>query len=222
LTTAGFTPGTVLYTITPTVNGCPGDQITVLVKVNPTPEIFSSAMPPPICSGDSSGIVVFPNISGTSISWTVVENGVTGASDGSGSETTPGGGIPINQNLETTGNAQGTATYTIIPMNNGCAGRAITVVVRVNPTPKTDIKDGLVCIDATTGALIYGYEMNTGLSEANYDFQWYFGNNMNEVIATTSSYTATQPGMYTVSIMNSTTGCSDVFMIEVKASNPAT
>ncbi len=222
LTTAGSIAGTVTYTITSTVNGCTGNTVTATVTVNPTPEIFSDANPPAICSGDSSGITVNPNIVGTSISWTVVQNGVTGASDGSGSETTPGAGIPIGQILTTTGNAQGTVIYTITPINNGCAGDPKTVTVRVNPTPKINIPDGLICVDATTGALMYGYPMNTGLSEADYDFQWYFENNMNNVIAMTSSYTATKAGMYTVSIMNAVTGCTDVFMIEVKASNPAT
>ncbi|UOK41304.1 MULTISPECIES: PKD-like domain-containing protein [Flavobacterium] len=222
LTTAGSTPGTVIYTITPTANGCTGEPITVTVTVNPTPEIFSDANPPAICSGDSSGITVTPAFSGTSISWTVVQNGVKGAFDGSGSETSPGLGIAIDQILTTTGNVQGTVVYTITPMYNGCAGDPKTVTVLVNPTPKINIQEGSICIDATTGALIYGYTMDTGLSEADYSFQWYFENNMNNVIATTSSYVATEAGTYTVSIMNSSTGCSDVFIIKVEASNPAT
>ncbi|WP_035678148.1 T9SS type B sorting domain-containing protein, partial [Flavobacterium limnosediminis] len=221
LTTVGMTQGTVVYTITPMVNGCVGQSIDVTITVNPTPELFSSSNPPPICSGLSSGIIVTPNIPGTTIEWTVVQSGVAGAFDGSGSEVTPGAGIPISQVLTTTGNTQGTATYTITPINNGCAGEKITVVVTVNPLPSIDIPDGIVCIDSVTGSLIYGYTMDTELSAADYDFQWYFGSDMSTVIATGSSYVATEAGLYTVSIMNAVTGCTEVFMINVTESNPA-
>ncbi|ESU22678.1 hypothetical protein FEDK69T_19360 [Flavobacterium enshiense DK69] len=222
LSTIGLTPGTVIYTITPTtVNGCIGTPVTVTVTVNPTPEVFGIGAPQDICSGDSSGINVMPTIQGTSIMWTVVESGVTGASDGSGTETTPGAGIPIDQNLETTGDTQGTVTYTVTPMYNGCSGEPKTIVILVNPKPKTTIDPGTVCLDSATGTLISGYTMDTGLSPASYTFQWYYGGDMNTVIATTSSYEATQAGQYTVVIMDSSTGCTDQFVINVDESNPA-
>lgn len=67
-------------------------------------------------------------MSGTNFSWTVVENGVTGASDGSGSS--------IAQALIATQNATGTATYTITPTSpEGCMGSSIDVVVNVNQCP---------------------------------------------------------------------------------------
>ncbi|ESU18459.1 hypothetical protein FCR2A7T_27460 [Flavobacterium cauense R2A-7] len=221
LSTVGLVQGTVTYTITPVVNGCSGDPVTVTVTVNPTPEVFSSSAPQFICSGVSPGITVFPNIPGTSITWTVVQTNVTGASDGSGSETTPGAGISINQVLTATGNIQGTVIYTIIPINNGCSGAPITVEVKVNPLPNPQIADGVICVDAITGSLIYGYEMDTQLSDTDYDFQWYFGSDLTTIIGTNSSYTATQAGQYTVSIMNMITGCTNVAIIDVTASNPA-
>ncbi|ESU28541.1 hypothetical protein FLJC2902T_19140 [Flavobacterium limnosediminis JC2902] len=221
LTTIGMVQGTVTYTITPMVNGCVGTSIDVTVTVNPIPELFTSGMPQPICSGEPSGILLTPFIPGTSIEWTVVQNGVSGASDGSASEATPGAGIPISQILTTTGNTQGTATYTVTPIYNGCTGTPIIIVVEVNPLPSIDIQDGIVCIDSVTGSLIYGYTMDTELSDADYDFQWYFGSDMTTVIATGSSYVATEAGLYTVSIRNAVTGCDEVFTINVTESNPA-
>jgi gliding motility-associated-like protein len=221
LSTVGLVQGTVTYTITPVVNGCSGDPITVSVTVNPTPEVFSSSAPQFICSGVSPGITVYPNIPGTSITWSVVQTGVSGASDGSGSETTPGSGIAINQVLTATGGVQGTVVYTIIPINNGCSGAPITVVVKVNPLPSIDIKDGVICVDAITGSLLYGYLMDTELNAADYTFEWYFGTDLTTIISTNSSYVATQAGQYTVEIMNAVTGCTDVFIIDVTASNPA-
>ncbi|ESU25270.1 hypothetical protein FEDK69T_00360 [Flavobacterium enshiense DK69] len=222
LSTIGLSSGTVIYTITPTANGCIGTPVTVTVTVNPTPEVFGIGAPQDICSGDLSGINVMPTFQGTSIMWTVVESGVTGASNGSGTETTPGAGIPISQPLETTGDAQGTATYTVTPIYNGCSGEPKTIVIVVNPKPKTTIDPGMVCIDSVTGTLISGYNMDTGLDPAAYTFQWYYGGDMNTVIATSSSYEATQAGQYTVAIMNSSTGCNDEFVINVDESNPAT
>jgi len=223
LTTVGLTQGTVTYTITPTVNGCPGSPITATVTVNPTPEVFSSTAPQFICSEEltGAGITIYPNIPGTTIEWTVVQSGVSGAADGSASETTPGAGIPINQVLTTTGTTVGTVTYTITPINNGCSGAPITVVVKVNPLPYANIEKGTVCIDAVTGDLVSGYPMETGLNEANYDFQWYFLPNTTDVIGTNSSYTATEAGQYKVKIMNAVTGCSKEFIIDVSESNPA-
>ncbi|UOK42304.1 MULTISPECIES: T9SS type B sorting domain-containing protein [Flavobacterium] len=221
LTTISLSQGTVVYTITPTVNGCTGTPVTVTVTVNPTPEVFGIGAPQEICSGDPSGIIVTPNISGTSISWTVVQNGVTGASDGSGTETTPGAGIPIDQTLTASGDTPGTVTYNVTPIYNGCSGQTVPVVIVVNPTPKINIPPGFVCTDNVTGALISGYIMDTGLSAASYSFQWFYNNDMNTVIATSSSYEATQAGVYTVSIMNSSTGCDAVFDINVEESNPA-
>ncbi|ESU28798.1 hypothetical protein FLJC2902T_13950 [Flavobacterium limnosediminis JC2902] len=221
LTTLGMAQGTVTYTVTPVVNGCTGQSIDVTVTVNPIPELFTSGNPQPICSGEPSGILLTPFIPGTSIEWTVVQNGVSGASDGSASETTPGAGIPISQILTTTGNTQGTAIYTVTPVFNGCSGTPVTIVIEVNPLPSISIPDGVVCIDSITGALIFGYEMNTGLSDTDYDFQWYYGSDMTTIISTASSYTATQDGLYTVSIMNSSTSCDEVFMINVNESNPA-
>jgi gliding motility-associated-like protein len=218
LTTVGLTPGSATYTITPTVNGCIGEPITVTITVNPTPEVFNPTAPQPICSGDLSGITVTPNIPGTTIFWTVAQNGVTGASDGSASVNTPDGGIEIAQVLTTTGNAQGTVTYTITPINNGCSGKEIIVVIVVNPMPSITILDGVICVDSVTGALIYGYEMDTHLDEADYDFQWYLNG---AIINTTSSYVAEEEGAYTVTIMNSDTGCTKTYTINVTESNPA-
>ncbi|CAM3565227.1 hypothetical protein FSS13T_06640 [Flavobacterium saliperosum S13] len=218
LSITGSTPRTAIYTITPVVNGCVGDPITVPVTVNPTPEVFGSPGTTVICSGANAEFSLTPNIPGTTFTWTVNQQGVSGAFDGSGN----GNPQTVSQQLQTTGNAIGTVTYTVTPSANGCNGTPITITFTVHPLPTADIPDGMVCIDAGTGSLIYGYPMNTGLSEATHDFQWYFGTDLTTVIGTGSSYTATQAGQYTVSIVSTITpGCSNVLIIDVVESNPA-
>ena len=98
----------------------------VIVTVNPTPFAVASPMTPTICSGDSTHITISSFTPGTTFAWTVVQNGVTGASAGSGSS--------ITQVL-TALSVQGNAIYSIIPTANGCAGPAVYDTVKVNPRP---------------------------------------------------------------------------------------
>ena len=131
--------GTVVYIITPTSpSGCQGLPIAVIVTVNPLS--FTSATPliQTISSGETATIVLSSNIPGTTFSWTVVANGVSGASSGSGSL--------ISQTLSTTTSAAGTVTYTIIPTSpTGCKGPPLIAVVTVgssssNILPPTHVR----------------------------------------------------------------------------------
>ncbi|MBS1756308.1 MAG: hypothetical protein JSU03_03435, partial [Bacteroidetes bacterium] len=78
-----------------------------------------------ICSNTAPSIALSSSLSGTTYSWTVVQSGVTGASNGSGN--------PIAQVLTATGTVAGTAAYTITPTANGCDGAVIPVTITVNP-----------------------------------------------------------------------------------------
>jgi PKD repeat protein len=130
--------GTATYTITPTANGCVGAPITVVVTVNPIPVATATPNSQTICSGQTTGIALTSNVGGTTYNWTVVQSGVSGASNGSGSN--------ISQTL--TGN--GTATYTITPTANSCVGTPIIVVVTVNPLPVITVSSNSpVCIGDT-------------------------------------------------------------------------
>jgi hypothetical protein len=78
-----------------------------------------------ICSGSATSITLISTFPGTSFNWTVVQAGVTGASNGSGNI--------ISQTL----NGAGTATYTVTPYEtvSGCLGTPVVVVVTVNQVP---------------------------------------------------------------------------------------
>ncbi len=92
-----------------------------------------------INSGTATSVALTSDISGTTFSWTVVQNGVTGATDGSGSN--------IAQTLTVTGLTTGTATYTVIPTSNGVTGSATIIIITVNvlkTTYNADVKSILV------------------------------------------------------------------------------
>ena len=212
LTTVSNTPGSVIYTITPAINGCLGAPISVTITVNPTPEVFGSSTST-ICSGETPNISLFPSIAATTFAWTVNANNVTGAQAGTG--------VVINDILTASPNL-GTATYTVIPTANGCTGKPLTLVITVNPAPAPQINDGIICVNQTTNLSYKNYTLNTNLSNALYDFEWYY----NGVIingAVSNTYEATQAGTYSVFATNTATGCKSILSSAVvTASFPGT
>ncbi|SNR47317.1 hypothetical protein, partial [Flavobacterium sp. ov086] len=116
--------GTINYTVTPTLNNCPGTPIIVTVTVNPLPTATATPAAPIICSGSSTNIALTSTPTGATFAWTVTMSGsVSGASAGSGTT--------IAQSLT----GVGTANYTVTPTINGCPGLPIIVTVTVNPLP---------------------------------------------------------------------------------------
>ncbi|WP_442788013.1 PKD-like domain-containing protein, partial [Flavobacterium suncheonense] len=216
LSTVSFVPGTVDYVITPFNGGCAGTPITVTVTVNPKPQVIGSSSYS-ICSGEFTTISLTSFVAGTTFSWTVVQNGVTGAFNDSSTG-------DITQQLHTTGSGVGTVVYTVIPTANGCAGAPFTVTVHVKPLPVSAMVPGTVCIDSVTGEVLSTHLLDTGLNTVDYDFTWYF----NGVVipgAMGSTYVASAPGDYSVDIINTNTGCtSDPAAVEntvtVVESNP--
>jgi gliding motility-associated-like protein len=217
LTTTGLSQGTVVYEVTPTLNGCVGTPQTITVTVNPVPELFGSATHPELCSGESTFISVSTFSATTVFNWVVEPFGVSGASAG----TATGSSILIEQALRTTGNAQGYVDYIITPVLTACAGTPITVRVYVNPLPVVSLTDGTICVNAA-GVPFQTYLLDSGLDNANYDFVWTFeGNTIPN--ATQATYSAGEVGTYTVVATNSTTNCvSNIARAVVTATNPAT
>ena len=204
--------GTAEYIITPTAQGCIGATASVVVNVNPTPEFFGTPTQLPICSGDSTTIVLTPSLSGTTFSWTVAQNGVSGASIGIGNT--------IFQLLETTANNAGTATYTVTPSLNTCPGSPIIIPVSVNPLPLPIINDGIICADAA-GIPLRTFTLDSGLNTIDYTFQWFF-NGVRQT-GTSNTLEALEAGNYSVIATNFLTGCiSTEVLATVTASVPAT
>ena len=204
--------GTATYTITPSAQGCIGASTSVIVNVNPTPEFFGTPTQLPICSGGTTSIVLTPSLSGTTFSWTVAQNGVSGASIGTGNT--------IFQILETTGNAVGSAIYTVTPALNSCSGSPIVIPITVNPLPLPEINDGIICADAA-GIPSKTYILDSGLNPSDYTFKWFLNGILQS--GTASTYEALEAGNYSVIATNILTGCtSDEVFATVTASIPAT
>jgi len=205
--------GTVTYEVTPTSNLCSGLPVQVSVNVKPIPDFSTVPSPSPICSGDTTSILLSPGVTGTVLTWTVVQNGVTGAIGDSGTL--------INQVLETTGIAVGNAIYTISPELNGCVGTPISITQMVNPLPQPSITGGNICVDAL-GVALTTYTLDSRLNNTDYTFQWYL-NNPSPIIGTGNTFVASEAGNYSVIATNNTTGCvSTRVFTTVTSSVPAT
>ena len=204
--------GTVTYEVNSISNGCQGTPVQVTVNVKPIPIFSAVPSQAPICSGDSTSIVLSPSLLGTTVSWTALQNGVRGA--------LPDSGNSISQLLETTGNAQGNAIYTIYPELNGCVGTPISVTVVVNPLPKPSLTGGNICQDAL-GTALTTYTLDSGLNNIDYTFQWFLNYGLQS--GSSNTFVASAAGNYSVIATNNTTGCvsSSVFAT-VTSSLPAT
>ena len=217
LTTTGLSQGTVVYEVTPSLNGCTGTPETITVTVNPVPAIFGSTTHRDLCSGEPTNITVFTFNAATVFNWVVEPNGVLGASAGSAT----GLSIIIAQTLTTTGNTRGYVDYIITPVLTGCSGNTITVRVYVNPLPVVSLTKGTICVDSA-GVPFQTYVLDSGLNDIDYDFVWTFEGNTIPG-ATSATHTATEVGTYTVVATNSTTNCvSNIASAVVTATNPAT
>ena len=132
LTATTAAPGTVVYRITPSAFGsCDGNYIDVPVVVNPNPTtiITIPSADQTICSGETTNIHLSSSSPLTDFTWTVNQTGVSGASNGTGTD--------INQVLTALGNTPGKVVYTIIGKGSatGCSGASATDSVMVNPIP---------------------------------------------------------------------------------------
>jgi gliding motility-associated-like protein len=152
-------PGTVVYTVTPSANGCLGLPYNITVTINPTPDVIATPAATIICSDSTTKIVLTSNVAGTTYNWTVVQSPfVTGASAGSNDS--------ILQILNNAASTIGFAIYTITPIANGCMGLPITYTVIVNPTPNVLATPAIqtICSDSTTMIALSGAVVGTTYS----------------------------------------------------------
>ena len=215
LNATGTTPGTAVYTITPSANGCNGTVIVVTITVNPKPSVTATPASQNLCSGNSTNIVPGSNVAGATFSWTVVQTGVSGASNA--------GGASINQALTATGIAPGTAVYTITASKNGCDGAPVTVTITVNPRPvatATPVSQMICTGNATsigltstvTGTTFSWTVTQSGVTGA--------ANGNGTAIAQTLSTTGTAAGTATYTVVPAANGCNGLPITVIITVNP--
>jgi len=127
LTTTGTTPGTVIYRITPTADGCDGTPVEVVVTVNPIPTLSSSLIEN-YCSNVPFSYNPTSNTPGAIFNWSraAVVGIQNPAASGSG---------PVNETLVNITGIAKTVSYDFTVNDNGCTSLPINVDVTVYPKP---------------------------------------------------------------------------------------
>ncbi len=187
---------TVTFTITPSVNGCPGPSITATVLVNPLPAIFNVTGGGTYCAG-GSGVAIGLSGSETGVNYQL-KRGATNVI------LLPGTGAALNFGSQAT-----TGTYTVVATNtttNCPAGMNGSATVSTYSLPVANAgPDQLICSGTTT---IGGSPAASG-GTPGYSYAWSAGVS-NSSIANPSA----PAGTYTLTVTDAN-GCSKTDAITV-------
>ena len=140
-----------VYTVTGTgINGCESTAEIEVIQDTGVDLLLALAQPE-ICSGDVVDISMNSS-NATDFNWTVIQNGATGATNGTAPNT--GFGASVSQVLTATGTGNGTVDYAVEPILGGCVGTAqiVTVTVLAPETPQFN-QLGPFCINDVATAL---------------------------------------------------------------------
>jgi len=140
-----------IYTVTGTgPNGCQSNAQIEIFQDNGV-DLLLVLGQSEICSGETVEISM-NSATATDFNWTVIQNGVTGASDGSVINTESG--ATVSQELTLDGSVNGTVDYVVEPLLSGCVGSAQTVTVTVlSPETPQFSQLGPFCLNDVAGGL---------------------------------------------------------------------
>ncbi|MFN5440346.1 MAG: beta strand repeat-containing protein, partial [Flavobacteriia bacterium] len=161
LTNTTNAPISVTYVYTITANGCSATN-SVVVVVNPTPTV-NAITSQTLCNNATTNAVTFAstfNVLGTTYAWTNTTASIGLAASGSGNIAA--------FTATNTSNAPVTATITVTPSANGCAGVAETFTITVNPTPTVNpVANQVHCVGSGSNAVTFASTFNvTGTTYA--------------------------------------------------------
>jgi gliding motility-associated-like protein len=170
---------TVVYTITPSLNGCTGNSFTLEVTVKPTPVINASVpSSSTICSGSSPNQAISANVAGTTFTWVATSDNtnVTGESLTDQSTST------ISDILVNNSNTDQIVTYSILPNGFGCSGNSVSLSVNITPLPVVNIND---TIEICSGA-VFSAPLTASVTPGSV-FTWFAVQNSNVTGETTAT-----------------------------------
>lgn len=150
-------PTAATYTTASLVTGC--DSTTTLnLTITPTPNLTITPLSQTICSGTATSLALSSTTSGATIAWTIVQNGTSGATAGSGTS--------IAQTLTATGTTSGKAVYAIVATASSCPSATIRDTITVNPAPAVVATPTSQTICSGTGTNIALSSLVTGTTFA--------------------------------------------------------
>jgi gliding motility-associated-like protein len=151
-------PVSATITVSPTLNGCAGPDLTFTISVNPTPTITTSPLNQTVCEGNPSiPVVLTSNVSATQFTW----NSSTSSGLNTGGVIANGNGNLPAQTFFTSGTTQGSINYIVTPSAANCAGNPVTYTYFVNPAPSITLSpDQTVCSAGLTAGITANSNVN--------------------------------------------------------------
>jgi hypothetical protein len=189
LTNTGSTLDSVQYIITPFANGCPGLPDTVVVFVQPIPQVVFTPPNQTICSGETSlQIDLSSGVSGVTYSWSTGATTVGGVSPTTGNISV----IPA-MTLTNTSTSVATVVISATATIDGCPGPNTSSTITVNPIPSitNTITSQTVCTGVATQVVNFTSNLNAPLLTT---FDWTLVN-ANGVTGAQASGTGPLPSM---------------------------
>jgi SdrD B-like domain/Ig-like domain CHU_C associated/PKD-like domain len=139
----GSTVIVATITVTPTANGCAGTAQTFTITVNPTPSVTTPANQT-VCNTTNTSAVNFSGsaVAGTTYSWTNDNSSIGLTASGTGN-------IAAFSAMNMGATAV-TATITVTPTANLCAGTPQNFTIVVNPSPTLTVVNTACSLDLLT------------------------------------------------------------------------
>jgi PKD repeat protein len=142
--------GTVVYTITPSANGCTGTPFNLTVTISPKPVITLTDVS--ICSGKPTGVALT-----NTLKYIWVSSITSGSATGNTQQATVASVSTIADVLTNTGTLLAVVKYTVTPINsNGCAGTPVNVNVTIQAAPTQPAAISAVAICNATSYQLNG------------------------------------------------------------------
>ncbi|MFN6091694.1 MAG: beta strand repeat-containing protein, partial [Bacteroidota bacterium] len=159
ITNPGNTQGTVVYSVIPNANNCPGPAFQYTIYVNPLPNINLPATQTVCSNTPSTAFNLTSNLSGTTFTWTTITNGVTGVTS-----LTSGNSIPVQTLINPTNNPL-TVIYNVTPTSSaGCVGTTQPYSIVVNPSPTVTLPAPQTICSGGSTSLVNLTSSSTGAS----------------------------------------------------------
>jgi len=154
---AGNSPATATIEVTPYFEGCAGTPQSFTITVNPAGQVNDPA-DQVRCNGAATAAVNFTTTNGggtTTYEWSNSNTSIGLGANGTGN-------IP-SFTADNTGTSPVTATITVTPSFEGCAGAPETFTITVNPSGQVnDPPDQELCNGAATTAVTFGTNRTGG------------------------------------------------------------
>ncbi|MBK8556478.1 MAG: choice-of-anchor L domain-containing protein [Lewinellaceae bacterium] len=190
-------PGNYTLVVTNTANGCSSTDLTA-VNINVTPPMANG--------GPTFELNCFQN------TFDLQATASQGPSFGYQWTTTNGGFLSAQNILQPTVNAPGTYNLTVTDSNNGCTSTASVVI-----TESADIPPVEAGTAATLTCNVTNVQLNGAGSATGPEFSYTWSTINGGVIQNPNTLTPTvgAPGLYVLTVLNTTNNCSDVDTVQV-------